>query len=97
MVSEWPRWGNDLNSVVAEDFPYSFSADFTMAGGTVWSDSPEMSSNGPRVAFAVSTFDSALGLRVAAATWKSGNPGAGIVVRSYSSDASFSETAFANP
>ena len=45
-----------------------------MAGGTVWSFSPEMMSSGPRSGFFDRTFASVHGLRLAAAAWKIGSP-----------------------
>lgn len=45
--------------------------------GTVWSSSPSMIRSGPRSGFFVSTFASVHGLKLAAAAWKSGLPGAG--------------------
>jgi len=69
----------------------------TIAHGTVWSFSPEMSRSGPRSGFLVSTFASVHGLRFAVAAWKIGAPGAGTAKDSYSSLASSSLTALAKP
>jgi hypothetical protein len=46
---------------------YAFSVLLTSTGGTVLSSAPEMSSNGPRVAFATFTLVAAFGLKVAVA------------------------------
>jgi hypothetical protein len=67
-----------------------------MAGGTVWSRSPEMISSGPRSGFLLSTFASVQGLRFAAAAWKTGSPAPGTANFSYSDFASSSSRALAN-
>src|SRR5262245_65198573 len=52
-------------------------AAFAIAQGTVWSESAETMSIGPRLGFVVSTFASDHGLTFAAAAWKSGSPAPG--------------------
>ena len=78
MVSECPRPGNPLNSVIAGDLRYALSVLFTRTGGTVWSLSPERSSSGPRLAFPTLTFVADFGLKVAVAAWKMTRPGPGM-------------------
>ena len=63
--------------------------------GTVWSLPPPMNSIGPRRGFSVSTFASVHGLKLAAAAWNRGSPGAGTAKVSYSRLASSSLTALA--
>jgi hypothetical protein len=50
-----------------------------MAGGTVRSFLPEISSNGPRVALAVSIFAGECRERFAVAAFNNGRPGDGVV------------------
>src|SRR5206468_3892434 len=64
--------------ITAGELRYALSALLTSTGGTVLSSAPEISSNGPRVAFATLTFVAEFGLKVAVAAWNSGRPGAGI-------------------
>ena len=63
-----------LSRVNAAWFPFRERA---FAQGTVWSESAETISIGPRSGFFVSTFASDQGFRFAAAAWKSGSPGPG--------------------
>ena len=66
-----PAWSRGAPAV--REMPVCCRA---IAGGTVWSLSPEMISRGPRLGFLVSTFASVQGLRFSAAAWNSGAPGA---------------------
>ena len=77
MTSACPRFGISMISVTLSfRFCCLYEAS-AMAHGTVLSFSPEMISSGPRSGFSVSTFASVHGLRLAAAAWNSGSPGAG--------------------
>src|SRR4030088_2072983 len=68
-----------------------------MAHGTVLSFSPSMINNGPRSGFFELTFASVHGFRFAVAACNSGAPEVGTEKVLYSSCASASLTAFANP
>jgi hypothetical protein len=96
-VSEWPRPSNFLSSVTAVESRYCFSVDRVTTSGTVWSAVPEMRSSGPRSLLSVSTAACACTTKLAAAAWKRGRAGDGIVHRSYSSADSSSVTALPNP
>src|SRR5690348_13753055 len=66
-----------------------------IARGTVLSFSPETISIGPRPGLTLLTFASVQGLKLAAAAWKTCDPGAGTAKVSNNSVASVSETALA--
>jgi hypothetical protein len=70
---------NDFSSVIAGDPLYFFAAALHNIGGTIWSFSPEVMSNGPLVEFFTFTLFSEFGFSVANATWKSGRAGEGTV------------------
>src|SRR5262245_56050443 len=74
IVSEWPRPGIFTISVTPSFSLSCLYEALAMDHGTVWSESAEMISIGPRAGFFVSTFASVHGLRLAAAAWKSGSP-----------------------
>src|SRR5579863_4661110 len=97
MVSEWPRSGNSMKSVMAGDLWYSLRVEVVMAAGTVWSWPPAVSSSGPRVLFPVFTFAGDRGVKFARAASNSGLPGEGTVQRSYRSADSCSGSRFPKP
>src|SRR4029077_19771469 len=77
MVSECPRPGILTISVtLLLCFCFLYAA-FAIAQGTVWSESAETISIGPRFGFVESTFASDHGLKFADAAWKRGSPGPG--------------------
>src|SRR5215831_24639 len=95
IVSACPRPGI-LTISVTPVFRLCFLYDaFAIAHGTVWSESAETISIGPRSRFFVSTFASDHGLKFADAAWKIGSPGPGTEHSSYSLFASSSSTTFA--
>lgn len=66
-VSAWPRLGISTISVTPSLRRWRLKDALAMAHGIVLSLSPEMINRGPRSGFAVSTFASVHGLRLAAA------------------------------
>src|SRR5215471_19412246 len=77
MVSACPRPGILTISVTPVLLVCFLYAAFAIAQGTVWSESAETISIGPRSGFFVSTVSSDHGFRFAAAAWKSGSPAPG--------------------
>ena len=77
MVSAWPRPGISLISVTPSLSFCCLNDALAIDHGIVWSFSPLMISSGQRSGFLVSTFASVHGLKLAAAAWNSGLPGAG--------------------
>src|SRR5205814_6548052 len=77
IVSECPRPGILTISVTPLlCFCFLYAA-FAITQGTVWSESAEMISIGPRSGFVESTFASDHGFKFADAAWKSGSPAPG--------------------
>src|SRR5262249_32554631 len=77
IVRECPRPGILTISVTPLlRFCFLYAA-FAIAHGTVWSESAETISIGPRSGLVELTFASVHGLRFADAAWKSGSPGPG--------------------
>src|SRR6266403_4518483 len=77
IVSACPRPGILTISVTPWLLVCFLYAAFAIAQGTVWSESAETISIGPRFGFFVSTFASDHGFKFAAAAWKSGSPAPG--------------------
>jgi hypothetical protein len=86
-----------LSSVTAVESRYCLRVDLVTTSGTVWSAVPEMRSSGPRSSLAVSTLACECIAKFAAAAWKSGRAGEGIVHLSYSASDSSSLTALPKP
>ena len=84
IVSEWPRPGILLISVVPELRLWRLNAALASDHGTVLSRSPSMISSGPRSGCFVLTLASVQGLMFANAAWKIGFPGAATWNVSYS-------------
>src|SRR5215472_6300461 len=77
MVSECPRPGILTISVTPLlRFCFLYAA-FAIAQGTVWSESAETISIGPRSGFVELTFASVHGFKFAEAAWNSGSPAPG--------------------